>query len=50
MIEITLAGSNAIICHGAGLNTKTLSDLVYELEYVDCQGNLQKLTADNDAS
>lgn len=40
MIEITFGGSNAPICHGAGINTQTLSDLVYELEYVDCNGKL----------
>ncbi|KAE9402842.1 hypothetical protein BT96DRAFT_917943 [Gymnopus androsaceus JB14] len=41
MVEITFGGSNAPICHGAGLSTSTLSDLVAEVEYVDPQGNIQ---------
>ncbi|KAF5658163.1 oxidoreductase [Fusarium circinatum] len=41
MVEITLGGSNAPICHGAGLRNMTLSDLVRKIEYVDANGNLQ---------
>ncbi|KAF5391481.1 hypothetical protein D9757_002438 [Collybiopsis confluens] len=41
MIEITFGGSNAPVCHGAGITTSTLSDLVAEVEYVDPQGNIQ---------
>jgi len=41
MVEITWGGSNGPICHGAGLEHKTLSDLVYEIEYVDVNGKLQ---------
>ncbi|KAK6352531.1 hypothetical protein TWF730_009355 [Orbilia blumenaviensis] len=40
MVEITYGGSNAPICHGAGIGTQTLSDLVREVEYVDLNGNL----------
>jgi hypothetical protein len=40
-VEITFGGSNAPICHGAGITTSTLSDLVVEVEYVDPQGNIQ---------
>ena len=43
MVEITLGGSNAPICHGAGRTNKTLSDLVRQIEYVDANGNLQKV-------
>ncbi|KAJ4165930.1 hypothetical protein NW765_007156 [Fusarium oxysporum] len=40
-VEITFGGSNATICHGAGINHPTLSDLVRCLEYVDVHGNLR---------
>ena len=41
MVEITLGGSNAPICHGAGRRNQTLSDLVRKIEYVDVHGNLK---------
>lgn len=41
MVEITFGGSNAPICHGAGLRHETLSDLVVEIEFVNALGNLQ---------
>lgn len=48
MVEITLGGSNAPICHGAGRSHTTLSDLVHAIEYVDANGNPQKLSKDTD--
>jgi len=48
MVEITLGGSNAPICHGAGRAHPTLSDLVYAIEYIDANGNQQTITKDND--
>jgi hypothetical protein len=44
MVEITFGGSNAPICHGAGLSTSTLSDLVAEVQYVDANGVLQSIS------
>ena len=44
MVEITFGGSNAPICHGAGLSTSTLSDLVAEVQYVDVNGVLQTVS------
>jgi hypothetical protein len=41
MVEITFGGSNAPICHGAGIGHKTLSDYVRRVEYVDCHGKVQ---------
>ncbi|KAL6411673.1 oxidoreductase [Ilyonectria robusta] len=41
MVEITLGGSNAPICHGAGRRNMTLSDLVRKIEYVDANGEIQ---------
>ncbi|KAK7698744.1 hypothetical protein SLS64_012224 [Diaporthe eres] len=48
IVEITLGGSNAPICHGAGRSHTTLSDLVYAIEYVDVNGNIQTLSKDTD--
>lgn len=44
MVEITSGGSNGPICHGAGIKHQTLSDLVRAIEYVDANGELQKIT------
>jgi hypothetical protein len=44
MVEITWGGSNAPICHGAGLRHLTLSDLVTEIEFVNARGELQTVT------
>jgi hypothetical protein len=41
MVETTLGGSNGAICHGAGIQHSTLSDLVRKVEFVDCNGELQ---------
>lgn len=43
-VMITYGGSNAMICHGAGLSTQTLSDLVLEMEFVNGSGDLQRIT------
>lgn len=48
MVEITLGGSNATICHGAGRTHPSLSDLVHAIEYVDANGRIQKLSKDTD--
>ena len=40
-VMITYGGSNATICHGGGLHTQTLSDLVLEMELVNANGELQ---------
>ncbi|KAI1626658.1 hypothetical protein EDD37DRAFT_620248 [Exophiala viscosa] len=42
-VEITMGGSNGTICHGAGINNPTLSDLVRAMEYVDANGSLRKV-------
>ena len=38
---ISTGGSNATICHGAGIRNKTLSDLVIKMEFVNAKGELQ---------
>lgn len=43
MVEMTLGGTNGPICHGAGLQHQTLSDLVRCVEYIDCNGNQQTI-------
>ncbi|KAF8243591.1 FAD-binding domain-containing protein [Wilcoxina mikolae CBS 423.85] len=44
MVEITIGGSNAPICHGAGITSQTLSDLVRQIEYVDANGEKQAVS------
>ena len=44
MVEITYGGSNAPICHGAGLKQQTLSDLVHEIEFVNPKGIIQRVS------
>ena len=39
--QVTFGGTNAPICHGAGLQTSTLSDIVAEVTYVDAHGDVQ---------
>jgi hypothetical protein len=41
MVEITFGGSNSPICHGAGIKHETLSDLVWEIEFVNPLGKIQ---------
>lgn len=43
MVEVTFGGTNAPICHGAGLSSSTLSDLVVQVDYVDANGELQSV-------
>lgn len=40
MVEITFGGSNAPICHGAGIKNRTLSDLVAAIEFVNANGEV----------
>jgi hypothetical protein len=44
MVEITWGGSTSQICHGAGLRTQTLADLVAEVEFVNARGELQRVS------
>ncbi|KAK8038297.1 hypothetical protein PG994_015064 [Apiospora phragmitis] len=41
LVEVTIGGVNGPICHGAGREHQTCSDLVRRIEYVDCHGELQ---------
>ena len=41
IFKVTFGRTNAPICHGAGLTTSTLSDIVMEVTYVDPRGDLQ---------
>ena len=40
-VMITYGGSNAMLCHGSGLATQTLSDMVIEMELIDAHGELR---------
>lgn len=44
LVENSFGGTNAPICHGAGIRTKTLSDLVTEIQYVDANGILREVS------
>lgn len=44
VLAVTMGGTNATICHGGGLSTSTLSDLVVEVCYVDAHGNDQRVS------
>jgi len=48
MVEVTMGGTNAPICHGSGLTSHTLSDLVQEVVYVDAKGDLQTVNDPNE--
>jgi hypothetical protein len=41
MLLMTMGGTTSTICHGGGLQHKSLSDLVIGLEYVDASGEIQ---------
>ena len=43
-VMITYGGSNATICHGAGIRSRSLSDLVLELTFVNVLGELQTVS------
>ncbi|KAL9127507.1 MAG: hypothetical protein Q9217_003637 [Psora testacea] len=43
LVEVTIGGVNAPICHGAGARHKTISDYVRAVEYVDAHGVCQKV-------
>ncbi|TKA64912.1 hypothetical protein B0A49_09681 [Cryomyces minteri] len=45
LVEVTIGGTNAPICHGAGRRHKTISDYVRRIEYVDC--NAERQTVDD---
>ena len=44
VLQVTMGGTNATLCHGAGLSTSTLSDMVVEVCYVDAQGRDQRVS------
>jgi len=43
LVENTFGGTNAMLCHGAGAESQTLSDLVTEIEFVNPNGELQTI-------
>ena len=40
-VMISYGGSNATICHGAGIKSRSLSDLVMEVQFVNAVGDVQ---------
>lgn len=49
MVEITFGGSNTLICHGAGIENETLSDIVYAIEIIDCNGLIKTFNRDDNS-
>lgn len=43
-VMITYGGSNATICHGAGIRSRSLSDLVLEITFVNVKSELQTVS------
>jgi hypothetical protein len=43
LVENTFGGTNAMICHGAGIRNPTLPDLLTEIEFVNPKGELQTI-------
>jgi hypothetical protein len=43
MVEVNFIGGLSTCSHGAGLNTQTLPDYVYEIEFVNALGELQRI-------
>ena len=41
LVEVTIAGTTSTACHGAGIKTPTLSDLITEIEFVNTNGDIQ---------
>lgn len=41
MVEVNLCGGLGTCSHGAGKDTQTLADYVYEIEFIDYNGNRQ---------
>lgn len=41
MVENTFGGTNAMICHGAGIKNKTISDLIREIKFINVNGEEQ---------
>lgn len=38
MVEVNVCGAIGTCSHGAGINTQTLSDYIYEIEFIDHKG------------
>eukprot|EP00172_Hildenbrandia_rubra_P000666 Plantae.Rhodophyta-Hildenbrandia_rubra.ctg13639.p1 GENE.Plantae.Rhodophyta-Hildenbrandia_rubra.ctg13639~~Plantae.Rhodophyta-Hildenbrandia_rubra.ctg13639.p1 ORF type:complete len:686 (-),score=132.30 Plantae.Rhodophyta-Hildenbrandia_rubra.ctg13639:535-2592(-) len=41
LVEITFGGNISMLCHGSGISSKTTSDLVEEIEFVNARGEVQ---------
>lgn len=48
MVEVNVCGGIGTCSHGAGINTQTLSDYIYEIQYIDYNGNRQTISKETD--
>jgi UDP-N-acetylenolpyruvoylglucosamine reductase len=44
MVEVNFCGALGTCSHGAGLDTQTLADYVYEIEFIDHNGDRQVIS------
>jgi hypothetical protein len=44
VLQVTMGGTNSTLCHGAGLSTSTVSDMVVQVCYVDAQERDQRVS------
>ena len=47
MVEVNVCGAIGTCSHGAGINTQTLPDYIYEVEFVDYNGNRQTISQES---
>jgi hypothetical protein len=44
MTEVTVGGTTSVPCHGSGINTMTLPDIVVAIKFVNVRGEVQEVT------
>eukprot|EP00040_Diaphanoeca_grandis_P010113 m.51793 g.51793 ORF g.51793 m.51793 type:complete len:587 (+) comp21501_c0_seq1:293-2053(+) len=49
LVEVSSGGTFGAICHGTGVGSKTLADLITKLEFVNANGDLQVVDSSNEA-
>ena len=44
MVEVNFCGALGACCHGAGLKNPPICDFIYEIEFINCLGEIQKIS------
>lgn len=50
IVELSFCGALSTASHGSGIGTQTLCDYVHAIEFVNCQGNIQTVSKDDQSS